>query len=256
MTDYRGQTALITGASSGMGAEYARQLASRGCHLILVARRLDKLQQLAAELTAQHGVEVTVLDRDLSAAGAGRALADEILAQGRTVDILINDAGFGTSGNVADQDQDVVTSAIALNISTVTELTRGFLPGMLERDKGVIINMASLAALQTRAGHALYSAAKAYVLSFTEALWGETISTNVRVTAVCPGPVDTEFFAVAGTKPVSKLLPASVPVAAAFAAIERRKPFVIVAIPTIRFFSKIMRLLPAKVALRMGTKGH
>lgn len=252
MTEFRGQTAVVTGASSGMGAEYARQLAARGCNLIVVARRLDRLQQLAEELTAKNGVTVTALDRDLSAAGAGRALADELLAQGRIVDILVNNAGFGTSGNVAEQDQDIVANAIALNISTVTELTRGFLPGMLERDRGIIINMSSLAAFQTRAGHGLYSAAKAYVLSFTEALWAETISTNVRVTAVCPGPIATEFFAVAGTKPVGKPLPVAVPVTAAFAAIERRKPYVIVATPTIRLFSKIIRLLPVKVALRLG----
>lgn len=252
MINYKGLTALITGASSGMGAEYARELASKGSNLVLVARRLDRLQVLADELTDKFGVSVVCLDRDLSAAGAGRALSDELTSQGTIIDVLVNNAGFGTSGSFAEQSPDAVTQELNVNIATVTELTMGLLPGMLKRDRGVIINMASLAAFQARANHALYSATKAYVLSFTEALWGETISTNVRVTAVCPGPIDTEFFSVAGTTPPGKTLPVSVPIKAAFAAIESRKPFVIVAKPAMRFASKIIRMLPAQVALKFG----
>lgn len=252
MFDYKGLTALITGASSGMGAEYARELAARGSNLILVARRLDRLQELGTELTTQFGITVSCLDRDLSAEGAGRALVAELTAQGTVVDVLINNAGFGTSGSVAEQDSAAVVNELNVNVVTVTELTQGFLPGMLKRDRGVIINMASLAAFQPRANHALYSATKAYVLSFTEALWGETISTRVRVTAVCPGPIDTEFFSVAGTTPPGKPMQVSIPIQAAFAAIEARKPFVIVAKPGLRFASKIIRMLPARVALKFG----
>jgi short-subunit dehydrogenase len=252
MFEYQGFTALITGASSGMGAEYAREFASRGCNLVLVARRLDRLHELAEELTRRFGVSVDCLDRDLSATGAGRALEDELTSQGKTIDVLVNNAGFGTSGSLAEQEPDAVARELNVNVSTVTELTRGLLPGMLERQRGVIINVASLAAFQARADHALYSATKAYVLSLTEALWGETISTNVRVTAVCPGPIDTEFFRVAGTTPPGKTLPVSVPVKAAFAAIESRKPFVIVAKPGMRFASKIIRMLPARIALKLG----
>lgn len=252
MLDYKGLTALITGSSSGMGAEYARELAARGADLILVARRLDRLEELAIDLTAKFGVSVTCLDRDLSATGAGNALVAELMNQGTTVDVLVNNAGFGTSGSVAEQNPDAVAQELNVNVATITELTRGLLPGMLERNRGVIINMASLAAFQARANHALYSATKAYVLSFTEALWGETISTNVRVTAVCPGPIDTEFFSVAGTIPPGKTLPVSVPIKAAFAAIDTRKPYVIVAKPGMRLASKIIRILPARLALKLG----
>jgi short-subunit dehydrogenase len=252
MFDYKGVTALITGASSGMGAEYARELASQGSNLILVARRLDRLQELATELTSKFGISVDCLDRDLSATGAGRALADELTSQGKTIDVLVNNAGFGTSGSVAEQKPESVAQELNVNVVTVTELTSGLLPGMLDRNHGVIINMASLAAFQARANHALYSATKAYVLSFTEALWGETISTNVRVTTVCPGPIDTEFFSVAGTTPPGKTLPVSVPIKAAFAAIDSRKPFVIVAKPGMRLASKVIRMLPARVALKLG----
>jgi len=252
MFEYKGLTALVTGASSGMGAEYARELAARGANLILVARRLDRLEELANSLKQQFGVTVDCLDRDLSASGAGRELAEELNKQGKTVDVLVNNAGFGTSGSVAEQDPVAVTQELNVNVVTVTELTQGLLAGMLQRDRGVIINMASLAAFQARANHALYSATKAYVLSFTEALWGETITTNVRVTAVCPGPIDTEFFSVAGTQPPGKTLPVSVPIQAAFAAIDARKPFVIVAKPGLRLASKVIRMLPARVALKLG----
>lgn len=252
MYEYKGLTVLITGASSGMGAQYAREFAARGSNLILVARRLDRLEELANELRTAYGITVTCLDRDLSAAGAGRALAEELIAQGTEVDVLVNNAGFGTSGSVAEQDADAVVNEINVNVVTVTELTCGLLPGMLKRDRGVIINMASLAAFQARANHALYSATKAYVLSFTESLWGETFSTNIRVTAVCPGPIATEFFAVAGTTPPGTPMDVSIPIKEALAAIDARKPFVIVAKPGIRIASKLMRMLPARVALKMG----
>ena len=252
MYEYKGLTALITGASSGMGAEYARELAAKGSNLVLVARRLDRLEELATELRSTFGISVTCLDRDLSATGAGRSLADELLAQGTQIDVLVNNAGFGTSGSVAEQDPDAVVNELNVNVVTVTELTTGLLPGMLKRDRGVIINMASLAAFQARANHALYSATKAYVLSFTEALWGETIGTNVRVTAVCPGPIATEFFSVAGTTPPGKPMEVSVPIKAALAAIEARKPFVIVSKPGMRIASKLIRMLPARVALKLG----
>jgi short-subunit dehydrogenase len=235
-----------------MGAEYARELASHGSNLILVARRLDRLEELATELTSTFSVSVQCLDRDLSTAGAGRSLADELTSQGTAVDVLINNAGFGTSGSVSEQDPDSVMNELNVNVVTVTELTTGFLPGMLKRDRGVIINMASLAAFQARANHALYSATKAYVLSFTEALWGETIATNVRVTAVCPGPIATEFFSVSGTIPPGKPMDVSVPIKAALAAIDARKPFVIVAKPGMRIASKLIRMLPARFALKMG----
>lgn len=252
MFEYKGLTALITGASSGMGAEYARELAAQGSNLILVARRLDRLEELASELRKSFGITVTCLDRDLSAMEAGRSLADELNAQAVEVDVLINNAGFGTSGSVAEQDPDAVVNELNVNVMTVTELTTALLPGMLKRNKGVIINMASLAAFQARANHALYSATKAFVLSFTEALWGETIGTNVRVTAVCPGPINTEFFSVAGTTPPGKPMDVTVPIKAALRAIDSRKPFVIVAKPGMRFASKVIRMLPARVALRLG----
>ena len=197
---YKGTTALITGASSGLGAEFATRFAARGANLVLVARRADRLEELARELRAEHGVSVTVLAMDLSRADVGRELAAALSTRGIAIDTLINNAGFGTRGPFAQEDPDVVSSEIAVNISALVDITRAFLPGMLSSAKGALVNVASTAAFQPVPGMAVYGATKAFVLSFTEAIAHETKGTGLRVLGLCPGATLTEFFEVLGSE--------------------------------------------------------
>ena len=195
MKDLLGKTALITGASSGLGENYALALSDRGARVILVARRADRLRTLADLICAKHGIEAaTVLPTDLSAREAAGSLAKIIQGRGIQVDILVNNAGFGTTTNFIDESQQAISAELMVNVHTLVELTRAFLPDMLERNDGVIINIASTAAFQSLPYMAIYGATKAFVLSFTEGLWGETRKTGVKVLAVCPGPTATEFF--------------------------------------------------------------
>ncbi len=187
---------LITGASAGLGAEFARQCAARGEALLLVARRRDRMEALAAEL----GGEVHILTADLSAPGAAAQLAGDIEALGLHVRALINNAGFGLAGRFATLPPDRQREMIDLNVAALTELSRLFLPGMLERGRGGILNVASTAAFQAGPNMAVYYATKAYVLSLSEALHQELKGTGIHVTCLCPGPTRTEFFDVAGVK--------------------------------------------------------
>lgn len=192
------RTALVTGASTGIGADFARRLASDGLDLVLVARSADKLEALAESVRAETGRQVTVLARDLTELGAAAALVDEIAAHGIEVDFLLNNAGFGTHGAVADADPVRLSDEVRLNCEVLTELSQRLLPAMIARRRGTIVNVASNAAFQPLPQMAVYGATKAYVLSFTEALWHETRGTGVRVLALCPGPTETPFFAIAG----------------------------------------------------------
>lgn len=184
---------LITGASAGLGAEFARQCARRGEELVLVARRQDRLEALAREVGRSH-----VIAADLADPAAPGQLFDRIGAQGLTIDTLVNNAGFGLTGPFAGQPLDRQQEMIDLNIRALTTLTRLVLPGMRERRRGGILNVASTAAFQAGPGFAVYFATKAYVLSFTEALHQELKGSGIKVTALCPGPTRTEFGAVAG----------------------------------------------------------
>ncbi|MFK0004729.1 SDR family NAD(P)-dependent oxidoreductase [Paenarthrobacter sp. NPDC090522] len=197
---YSGTTALITGASSGLGAEFASRFAARGANLVLVARRADRLEDLARDLRAKHGVTITVLPLDLGRPGAGRVLKDELSGRGIAVDTLVNNAGFGTRGPFVEEDADVIASEIALNVSALVDITRAFLPGLLASGKGALVNVASTAAFQPIPGMAVYGATKAFVLSFTEAVAHETKDTDLRVLALCPGATRTEFFEVLGSE--------------------------------------------------------
>ncbi|WP_284978872.1 SDR family oxidoreductase [Arthrobacter sp. fls2-241-R2A-200] len=197
---YRGTTALITGASSGLGAEFAERFAARGANLVLVARRADRLEELAEELRSQHGVIVTVLPMDLARPGAGRELAADLGSRGITVDTLINNAGFGTRSPFAEEDPDAIASEISLNVAALVDITRAFLPGMLSSAKGALVNVASTAAFQPIPGMAVYGATKAFVLSFTEAVAHETRASGLSVLALCPGATSTEFFEVLGSE--------------------------------------------------------
>jgi short-subunit dehydrogenase len=191
-------TALVTGASGGIGEELARLFAADGHDLVLVARSRDKLARLAAELGERHGVAARVLAADLSRAEAPREIFDELQGAGVGVDALVNNAGFGSYGPFAETDLKSELDMLQVNVVALTHLTKLFLPAMLGRRRGYVSNVASTAAFQPGPLMAVYYASKAYVLSFSEALANECEGTGVRVSALCPGPTETGFVAAAG----------------------------------------------------------
>jgi uncharacterized protein len=188
------QTALVTGASSGIGLELAREFAAGGYNLVLVARSEKKLEELAAELRDRHGVDARVLAKDLSKPQAPDELFQEAGAP-TPVDVLVNNAGFATFGPFAETDLGRELEELQVNVVALTHLTKKFLPGMLARRRGGVLNVASTAAFQPGPLMAVYYATKAYVLSFSEALAEELRGTGVTVSVLCPGPTATEFSA-------------------------------------------------------------
>ena len=193
-----GCTALITGASAGLGAEFARQLAGRASTMVLVARRADRLEQLREEVTARNPqLKVHVRAADLGDAQQVRELADWVEREGIAVDLLINNAGVGDRGSFATSKIDRVTAMLDVNVVALTLLTRALLPAMRARRRGAVLNVSSCASFLPMPGFAVYAATKAYVTSFSDALGGELHGSGVTVTALCPGPVHTEFDTVA-----------------------------------------------------------
>jgi hypothetical protein len=197
MRDYQGKTAVITGASSGIGVEFANRFAERGANLVLVARRKDRLQAVAKQIQSKHKVKVDVVVADLAEVGSAERLFKTLQRKKLQIDVLVNNAGFGTMGEFKNHDLNRIAEEIQLNVSTLVQLTRLALPAMLQRDSGVVVNIASTAAYQPVPYMAVYAATKAFVLSFTEALWGELIGTGVSAIALSPGGTKTEFFEVA-----------------------------------------------------------
>lgn len=195
--------ALITGASSGLGEDFARIHARRGGDLVLVARREERLRVLADELQREHGVKVLVFPRDLSQPGAGRSLLEDL--KEHQIEILINNAGFGAHGLFAEQEWGNIEDMLRLNVETLTALAHGVLPGMIERASGSILNVASMAGFLPGPLQAVYYATKAYVLSFSEALANEVSDAGITVSALCPGATETEFFDRAGMEGVVAL---------------------------------------------------
>ncbi|CAA9573684.1 MAG: 3-oxoacyl-[acyl-carrier protein] reductase [uncultured Thermomicrobiales bacterium] len=196
--------ALVTGASSGIGRELASLLARDGHPLVLVARRREELDRVAGELGGRHGVAVETIGADLSESEAVGRVVDELERRGIAVETLVNNAGFGAYGPFAEGDTERELAMVRLNVEAVTHLTRRLLPGMIERRRGRVLNVASTAAFQPGPLMAVYFATKAYVLSFSEALAEEVRGTGVTVTALCPGPTATEFGDRAGLE-TSKL---------------------------------------------------
>ena len=195
-------TALVTGASSGIGEAIARQLASRGHGLTLVARREDRLRELASDLAREHGVRAEVIGADLGDQAARDRLAGQITETGLEVEILVNNAGFGGTG-----DRERLVAMVELNCVALLDLQERYLRPMVERGRGTVINVASTAAFQPLPGTATYAATKAFVLSLSEAMHEELKGTGVTMTAVCPGPVKTEFMAVAGIEAAEDQVP-------------------------------------------------
>ncbi|GAB4286085.1 MAG: SDR family oxidoreductase [Oscillatoriaceae cyanobacterium] len=190
-------TALITGASSGIGEVFAQELAQRQYNLILVARSEAKLQELATKLQQAHGINAEIIVQDLSQPGGGTAVFEAVSQKGLTVDMLINNAGFGDYGAFSDRPLPKFMEMIQLNITTLVELTHLFLAPMRQRRQGSIINVASIAGFMPLPYMSVYAATKAFVLSFSEALWAENRTSGIRIQALCPGPTATQFFQAA-----------------------------------------------------------
>jgi short-subunit dehydrogenase len=251
--------ALVTGASSGIGEAFARAYAARGRPLVLVARREERLRALAGELSTRHGVAVDVITADLARCDGATTLAEEVSRRGHQVTTLVNNAGFGTVGRrFVDVPLERSMEMMRLNCDTVVELTGRYLPPMLERGSGEIVNVGSIAGFQPLAMMAVYAASKALLLNFTLAVWAETRGTGVRVLALCPGDTNTDWEAVAGVpegRRNPRGLTPEVVVDRAFAALRRDRGFVIVAKPgqgvPIRFTSLVPRRVLARATARV-----
>jgi uncharacterized protein len=191
------EVVLITGASSGIGLELARFFAADGSHLILVARSEDKLMALASSLSTQYGTRTRVIAKDLAVADAAQQLFDELNDDGTQVDVVVNNAAFGARGAVADLPIQRQLDMVQLNVAALTRLTLLFLPGMIARGRGGVLNVGSTAGFQPGPNMAIYYATKAFVLSFTEALGEELRKTPLRVSCLAPGPTRTGFAAAA-----------------------------------------------------------
>jgi uncharacterized protein len=196
---FRGDTALITGASAGLGAEFARQLAAAGvAQVVLVARRLDRLEALRDELVGQyHLLKAHAVAADLQTALGRQVVLDYLMQQHLSVDLLINNAGLGDMGSFTSAAWPKLALTMEVNVIALTAFTHALLPSMIARKKGRIVNLGSIAGYAPLPDFAVYAATKAYVNSFSEALHWELYGTGVTVTAVCPGPIPTEFFTVA-----------------------------------------------------------
>ena len=200
MIEYQGKTALVTGASSGIGKAFAEALAEKGANVILVARSKRKLDALAAKIRTSSQVAADVVVADLRDAKAPDRIRAVTARRKRHIDVLVNNAGFGTYGPFHTIAADDDHAQIMVNVAALARLTHLYLPDMVQRHEGIVINVASGAAFQASPYMAVYGATKAFVLSFSEALWAEYRRQGIRVLAVCPGPTDTGFFAVARNK--------------------------------------------------------
>jgi short-subunit dehydrogenase len=191
------RTTLITGASSGIGKEFAHKFASDGHNLLIVARNKDSLESIKTELEQIYSIQVFILIKNLSVSTAALEIYDFCKHNSLEIDILINNAGFGDHIDYVEQSQQRIISMIHVNVTNLALLTRYFLPSMIARDEGKILNVASVVGYLPTPTMAIYSATKAFVVNFTKAIYGELIGTNVSITALCPGPVNTGFAKVA-----------------------------------------------------------
>lgn len=251
---------LITGASSGIGAEFARQLAALGHDLVMTARRVERLEKLAAELRTRHGAQITVLPHDLADPAAVQWLCDALDQRGLQVDWLINNAGYGVPGTFDANDWTTHADFLRVLLTAPTELAWRLLPGMRQRGHGRIINVASLAGhVPAPAGHTLYGASKAYLIKFSQALALENRSSGIHVCALCPGFTWSEFHDVTGTREKMDKLPgymwlsATDVVSQGIAAVERGDA---VFIPgrVNRFIKTMIQLMPDRLASRLSAR--
>jgi uncharacterized protein len=260
MTQGTGRTALVTGASAGIGLAFAHDLASRGHHVVLTARRQERLTALAAALTTRYGVQAHVMVEDLADPAAGERLVAALATRNLTVDLLVNNAGYGIPGGYATTTWQQQRELLQVMVVAVSELTHRLLPGMMARGWGRIINVASLAGLLPGvAGHTLYAASKAYVITFSESLAHETAAHGINVTASCPGFTFSEFHDVTGTRERVKKLPRFMWLDAERVARESvdavmRGQAVYVPGPVNRSLASAARLLPRRVVTAFMTR--
>ena len=253
MFNYVGSTALVTGASKGIGEAFAEQLAARGMNLVLVARSLDVLERQAARLSAKYGVNCVALSADLADPEAAQWIAAELKRRRIDVDLLVNNAGLGLSGNFLSHEMKQVHGELQVNVQALLSLSHLFGKGMQQRGKGGIINLASNASFQPLPAMATYAATKAFVLHFSEALNYELAGDGVHVMAVCPGPTATGFFDGTTTKLSSKDFDTSESVVQkSLAAFDQGKS---VAYPTrlsVRIGTLLPRFLPRALVTRIA----
>lgn len=244
--------ALVTGASAGIGAEFCRQLARLGYPLVLVARREDRLQELAAELTREHGIDCRCLPLDLAAAGASAEIETFLDSQNIELEFLVNNAGYGVSGTFNEPDWDTHQDFLQVMLNSVCELTWRLLPGMQSRGAGYIVNVSSLAGLTPgSARNTLYGATKSFLIKFSQSLAMENLDSGVSVSALCPGFTYSEFHDVLGIREQVNEMPSWMwmksedVVAYGIDSVMREKPR-IVAVPgrANRFIALLARLLP------------
>lgn len=248
---YQDQWALITGASAGLGEVFAEQLADRGMNLVLTARRADRLRALASRLESRRAIRTAVVEEDLAATGAASRLWRSA-TEGRSIHLLVNNAGFGAQGEFHRLELERQVDMVSLNCTALMELAHLALGPMHERGAGGIINVASVAAFQPVPGLAVYAASKAFVLSFSEALWSENRGAGVRVLALCPGRTPTEFQSVAGTGDASGAFGARTPdrvVTEALTALERGRSYTVPGIENY-LASWLVRVLPRSAITR------
>ncbi|MDI6450122.1 SDR family NAD(P)-dependent oxidoreductase [Anaerobaca lacustris] len=245
------KTALITGASSGIGVELARIHAERGGDLVLVARRQDRLEALKADLETAHGIRAHLIVKDLARPEAAAEIHDELTSRGVNIDYLINNAGFGYGGFFHEQDWARNEAMIQVNVTALAALMRRFLPEMVARGSGRILNVASMAGFLPGPLQATYYASKAFVVSFSEAIGNELAGTGVTVTALCPGPVDTEFIEKANLRQAKGF---ARPVAvrgvaeAGYDAMLKGKPVIVPGLVSKLIIHLLLRLTPRRCA--------
>jgi uncharacterized protein len=251
------RTALITGASAGIGKSFAEALAGAGFNLVLTARRVDRLEALAETLRAQHRIDCAVIAADLADPSAVEQLCTSLAARGLRVDYLVNNAGYGVPGKYLQPSWPTHAQFMQVLVTSVIELSYRLLPGMLERGYGRIINVASLAGLVPGSpGHTLYAASKAFLVKFSESLHAEYSRQGIHVCALCPGFTYSEFHDVTGTRSVVAKMPsymwmsAEAVVEAGLDAVQRGEP-VHVAGRVNRFIAWLMRTLPPALARRL-----
>ncbi|MDF5707354.1 MAG: SDR family oxidoreductase [Nostoc sp. S4] len=252
-------TALITGASSGIGKAFAQELAARKTNLVLVARSEDQLNQLAKELKEQFKIQVDVIVKDLTQPNAAAAVFDVTKAKGLTIDLLINNAGFGSYGDFAESDGERQIKIVQLNILALVDLTHKFLPLMRQRRSGSIINVSSITGFQPIPYVSVYAASKAFIISFSEALWAENHQHGVRILVTCPGPIETNFFTEANFPPAlagstEKVYSSEEVVRASLKALDEGQPTVIIGDTTTQIRSILARLVPRKILLNILAK--
>jgi short-subunit dehydrogenase len=256
MINYRGKWALVTGASSGIGEYFCRELAKRGANLIMVARRKEKLTILAEQLTEHYKIQVHVISLDLSLVEAAQYLYDEVQKLSCHVDVLINNAGFGVYGKLHETSVKRNQEMLTVNVYSLALLTQLFLPAMVQKKEGVIINVASTAAFQPVPYMSNYGATKAFVLSFTEALWAEYKNHGIHILAVCPGPVETEFFDMLdmGEPSLGTMDTPENVVESAFNAIDKNKIYIIPGPAKNYIKAQLNRFSPRAITAKVAEK--